>query len=227
MTQIKKTTQLDINLIYRYFDGELTEHKAVEVFRAIQKDPEAQLVLENLSVTRTALNQHVEELAEGFQFDTLWDGINAGLDQSARQEIGASAASTDHHTIKDRQSSSTADSLSPIQSGKRVGESQSWWPNLRPWRFGLGFASLGFASAAAVLVFSLFFSAPKTAIGHDVRVERFEVADGMVGTIFSVDEKDGGTMKVLWLSSNEPYHGATTDMDTFKNHIQTQIEKAD
>jgi len=218
MEKTTKDKELSMEDIYRYFDGELDESSAIEVFKKIQKDPRAQLLLENLAMTRVALNQYTDVLADRVEFDTLWKGIDAGirLDQQHTDPSEQQQPELMAPTQSDLALPTTSREISPRRPlpDRNDKATQSWWPRLPAWGFGLGFAS-----AAAVLVFGIFMSTPKTATGHDVRVERFEVADGMVGTIFSVDEEGGGTMKVLWLSSTGPYHGATTDMDALREHM--------
>ncbi len=82
-------TQLDDDMLQRFYDGELTPVEARAVRSQIDHDPEAQRRLAQLGHLSDMLHQAAQDMGMGLDSAALFDGIEAGLKRDTDMGVGA------------------------------------------------------------------------------------------------------------------------------------------
>ena len=67
--------------LQRYFDGELSSRQARKVHTRLEANPDDRARLDSLRQMRSMLREASAEVAQDADFDQLWSGVEAGIEQ--------------------------------------------------------------------------------------------------------------------------------------------------
>ncbi|MFN3202978.1 MAG: anti-sigma factor family protein [Bradymonadia bacterium] len=122
--------ELDLQLLERYLDGEISADEVTEVEQALASDEVWQAAHRDLLATRTAVKAHFEAMTEGVDFSDLWSKVEAQLPEGAPEAAPVAPAAVEQVPVQ-----------VPVQA-----PAQPWWQRLVP-------AVLLTAGAAAAVAF--------------------------------------------------------------------------